>query len=346
MSTLNTLQLEINPRDEFNHYDDYYSLPSENAFMDTILTLIDDIPYPVFITKKGKRMIYALNEHAKRGVDNHLIDNVSVDNILNINNTALENNPVVNFNNQWYLVNTGSFQAGNTVYDKIELKPNPEVPNKITLDRCKHMIAVMLHRFRSPLTGIAGYLELLKSETDLENIQNRAKKIDHGIIRLANLMDELEYFYNIPNKFDRKKLEHIELDSILNKVQFDLDKNLRNRIQFLSPLQKKTFFATNEALKMVVKLLVENALEYSPENSPVVISQLSENSIKISNECFNMPEEVKEHIFHPFVTSKANNLGIGLTMALVYANQFGGTIFLTEDGSDGRVSFTICFPYL
>ena len=97
---------------------------------------------------------------------------------------------------------------------------------------------------------------------------------------------------------------------------------------------------------MVVKLLVENALEYSPENSPVVISQLSENSIKISNECFNMPEEVKEHIFHPFVTSKSNNLGIGLTMALVYANQFGGTIFLTEDGSDGRVSFTICFPYL
>ena len=177
------------------------------------------------------------------------------------------------------------------------------------------MIAVMLHRFRSPLTGIAGYLELLKSETDLENIQNRAKKIDHGIIRLANLMDELEYFYNIPNKFDRKKLEHIELDSILNKVQFDLDKNLRNRIQFLSPLQKKTFFATNEALKMVVKLLVENALEYIPK----IASKYFHNYLKIEsnfNECFNMPEEVK-NIFHPFVTSKANNLelinyGLGL----------------------------------
>lgn len=346
MNNSNTLQLELNPRDEFNHYDDYYSIPLENAFMDTILTLIDDISYPVFIIEKGNRFIYALNEEARKGVDSHLIENISIDNLLNINNTVLENSPVVNFNNQWYLVNTGSFRAGNNVYDKIELKPNPEVPNKITLDRCKHMIAVMLHRFRSPLTGIAGYLELLKSETDLENIQNRAKKIEHGIIRLANLMDELEYFYNIPNKFDRKKLDHIELDTILNRVQFGLNKNLRNRIQFLSPLEKKSFFATNEALEMVVKLLVENALEYSPENSPVVISQLSENSIKISNECHNMPEEVKEHIFHPFVTSKANNLGIGLTMALVYANQFGGTIFLTEDGKDGRVSFTICFPYV
>ena len=346
MNNYNTLQLEIQQKDEFNHHVDYYSSPSENAFMDTISTLIDDISYPVFIIKKGSRYIYALNEVAKQGMEISLIDDVTIDDLLIINDTVLENRKVVFFDKQWFLFTTSSFKAGNKIFDKIELKPNLLVPDKIALERCKHMISVMLHRFRSPLTGIAGYLELLKGETNLTCIQKRAKKIDHGIVLLANLMDELESFYNIPAKFDKKKLEHIDLNKVLNKVQFDLDKESKNRIQFLSTLEEKPFYATNDALEMVVKLLIDNALEFSPKNSPVVISQLSENSIKISNECSNLPNEVKEHLFHPFVTSKANNLGIGLTMALLYANQFGGTIFLTENGSFGRISFTICFPYL
>ncbi len=339
-----SLELEINPTDEFDRYDDYYSSVSDDIFMDVISTLIEDISYPVFVVKSGSQSIHALNRAAKEGLQAMLLQDVLIGDVLQVTDTYLEDHPTVFFNNQWYLVNTDTFEAGGEMYEKIELKAHSAVPDKITLDRWKHMIAVMLHRFRSPLTGISGYLELLIDESTDDKTQQRAQKIDEGVTHLANLMDELEYFYHIPSTFDISKLEQVDLNAILNRVKFNLSEESRNRIQFLKPADAKTFLATEDSLEKVLQLLIDNALQYSSEDSPVSISQLSNKCIKISNVGPTIPSEISDHLFHPFVTSQANNLGIGLTMALLKASQFGGTIFQTENGEKGRISFIICFP--
>lgn len=344
MKNYTTLQLEINPTDEIDRNDDYYSSVSDYAFMDVISTLIEDISYPVFVVRRGSRFVYALNQAAKEGLPPTLLDDVVIDDLLVANDSVLENQPIVFFNKHWYLVNSDTFFAGDEEFEKIELKIHSTIPDAITLDRWKHMIAVMLHRFRSPLTGISGYLDLLIDETsDVKTLQ-RTEKIDSGVNHLADLMDELEYFYHIPSQFDISKLEQVELQSVLNRVQFDMPAESRNRIQFLRSKEAKPFNATTDSLEKVLKLLVSNAIHYSTNGSPVSISQLSNKSIKISNEGSPIPPNISAHVFHPFVTSQANNLGIGLTMALLFANQFGGTIFQTENGENGRISFTICFP--
>ena len=130
----------------------------------------------------------------------------------------------------------------------------------------------------------------------------------------------------------------------MNRVKFNLDSDSRERLQFLMPNESRLLLATDDSLSKVLQLLIDNALRYSDEGSPITITQLSSKYIKISNEGSPIPPEINDHVFHPFVTSKANNLGIGLTMALIYAGQFGGTIFQTENGENGRISFTICFP--
>jgi signal transduction histidine kinase len=344
MNFYKALHLELTPPDEFNPYDDYYSSISDNAYMDVITTLIEDISYPVFVIKSGSQSVVALNQAAKQGLEATVLDNVLINDLFVVKDTVLDDQPIVSFNNQWYLVNTDTFIAGDELYEKVELKLHSAVPDGITLDRWKHMIAVMLHRFRSPLTGISGYLDLLIDETEIESTRKRAEKVDEGVKHLANLMDELEHFYNIEPTFDVSKLEHVELDSMLNRVLFKLHEDSRNRIQFLKPSESRDFLATDESLERVLQLLINNALQYSAEGSPITISQLSNKYIKISNEGAPIPPEINDHVFHPFVTSKANNLGIGLTKALVYAGQFGGTIFQTENGEQGRISFTICFP--
>ncbi len=344
MNFYKALHLELTPTDEFNPYDDYYSSVSGNAFMDVISTLIEDITYPVFVIKSGSQSIYALNQAAKQGLEATVLDNVLINDLFVVKDTVLDDQPIVFFNRNWYLVNTDTFLAGDEVYEKIELKLHSAVPDGITLDRWNHMIAVMLHRFRSPLTGISGYLDLLIDETEIESTRKRAEKVDEGVKHLANLMDELEHFYHIEPTFNVSKLKKIDLENTLNKVLFELEESARNRIQFLKPSESRPFLATNDSLQRVIQLLIDNALKYSTEGSPITISQLSNKYIKISNEGTTIPPEINDHIFHPFVTSKANNLGIGLTMALIYAGQFGGTIFQTENGEQGRISFTICFP--
>ena len=185
---------------------------------------------------------------------------------------------------------------------------------------------------------------LLIDETEIEATKKRAEKVENGVKYLANLMDELEHFYNIPPTFDISKLELVDLDTILNKFLFNLDENSRNKIKFEIPNETRPFLAQYDGLEKVIELLVENALKYSTDDSPITITQPLNKYIKISNEGSAIPPEINDHIFHPFVTSKANNLGIGLTMALIYTNQFGGTIFQTENGEESKISFTICFP--
>ncbi len=344
MNYLQSLQLEINPIDAINRYNEYYSSYPDNAFMDVISTLIEDIAYPVFVVKNGRRNLYAVNSAGMQGIDPLQIDSITIDDILLINDSVLEAHPTVFFNNQWYLLHTDSFEAGGEIYEKIELTHHTALPDTLTLDRWKHMIAVMLHRFRSPITGIAGYLELLIQENENDRIQHRTKKIDEGVTHIANIMDELEYFYHIPTKYNPSKFESVDLNVILNRVQFDLPEDDRNRIQYIKLMDTTPYVAIPDSLEKVILLLVKNALTYSPDHSPVIVSHLSNNCIKITNEGHPISDEIKDHIFHPFVTSRANNLGIGLTMALIFASQFGGSIFLTENGQDGRISFSICFP--
>ena len=344
MNFYKALTLELTQKDEFNQYDDYYSSVSDNAYMDVISTLIEDISYPVFVIKSGSQSIYALNNAAKQGLEATVLDNIPINDLFEVKDTILENQPVVFFNNRWYLVNKDTFIAGDELYEKIELKIHSAIPDGITLDRWKHMIAVVLHRFRSPLTGISGYLDLLIDESTKEETKNRALKIEEGVTHLANLMDELEHFYHIQPTFDISKLEKVDLSSVMNRVKFNLDSDSRERLQFLMPNESRLLLATDDSLSKVLQLLIDNALRYSDEGSPITITQLSSKYIKISNEGSPIPPEINDHVFHPFVTSKANNLGIGLTMALIYAGQFGGTIFQTENGENGRISFTICFP--
>lgn len=344
MKSTTTLHLDINYADEFNPYDDYYSSALDSAFMDVISTLIEDISYPVFVIKTGTRHIYALNQAAKEGLPNTILEDVVIDDLFHVNDYVLEDQPVVFFNKQWHLFNADTFEAEGEVFEKIELTAHPAIPDSVTLDRWKHMIAVMLHRFRSPLTGISGYLEFLKDETKESSTQQRASKIDEGVTHLANLMDELEFFYHIPSKFDISKLEPIELSSVLTRVKFDIPEEDHDRIQYLKSTEFQTYQATNDSLEKVLQLLISNALRFSPKGSPVTISRFSDTCIKVSNEGSPIPEDIADHIFHPFVTSRANNLGIGLTMALLFASQFGGTILQTENGENGRIAFTICFP--
>lgn len=339
-----SLQLEINRADEIDNYDTYYSSVSDFSFMDVISTLIEDISYPVFVVKDGSRYVYALNQAAKEGLPPTLLDEVVIDDLLQVHNSLLNDQPIVFFNKQWYLINSDTFEAGDETYEKIELKVHSAVPDAITLNRWKHMVAVMLHRFRSPLTGISGYLDLLMEGTLDSKTQERATKIEEGVTHLANLMDELEYFYHIPSEFDESKLEPVQLEPILNRIKLGLSEKDRSRIQYLKPADSTALQATEDSLERVLQLLVKNAVTYSDEKSPVIISKLSNKSIRISNKGEPIKSSICDHIFHPFVTSQANNLGIGLTMALLFSRHFGGTIFQTENGENGRISFTICFP--
>jgi two-component system sensor kinase FixL len=56
-----------------------------------------------------------------------------------------------------------------------------------------------------------------------------------------------------------------------------------------------------------------------------------------------IPDEIRNRVFEPFVTSKAEGLGLGLSICATIAESHGGTIAF-EDNPDGGTSANLILP--
>ncbi len=56
-----------------------------------------------------------------------------------------------------------------------------------------------------------------------------------------------------------------------------------------------------------------------------------------------IPEEIAQHIFEPFMTTKASGLGLGLSISYGIVQRHGGQIHLENQSGQGA-TFTIWLP--
>ena len=56
-----------------------------------------------------------------------------------------------------------------------------------------------------------------------------------------------------------------------------------------------------------------------------------------------IPDEIREQIFYPLVTSKAEGTGLGLSIAQTYVAHHGGSIDC--ESQPGHTVFTVLLPY-
>jgi two-component system nitrogen regulation sensor histidine kinase GlnL len=92
----------------------------------------------------------------------------------------------------------------------------------------------------------------------------------------------------------------------------------------------------------VLLQLLKNSLEHSESEVHIIIDEKNGGSIEIQNSNPGIPADVKSRMFHPFVTTKANELGIGLTTALLYVQKLGGVLLFKEN--EEIVSFKLKLP--
>jgi len=93
-----------------------------------------------------------------------------------------------------------------------------------------------------------------------------------------------------------------------------------------------------------LSLLVQNGIDHTPKGEEIAIKAESNRVITVTTNGAVIQDEIAKNLFNPFVTTTANNLGIGLTLALLYTKQFDGIIFLSENDLGKGVQFCICFP--
>ncbi len=217
-----------------------------------------------------------------------------------------------------------------------------------------NLIDTVSHELRTPLTSIQGYTSrLLRTDIqiDEETKQKSLRIIKKQSERLKRLIEDLLVIPDIERDRIRVALEPVwisdTVDNAITLVKNNEAKEIINSISEDFPL----VIADKDRAEQVIVNLIENALKYSKENTPITISgeyHAETATISISNQCDKIPEEKLKTLFEKFIrmddkttrTTRGTGLGLFIVKGLVEA--MNGKIKISSTNDVGfKVDITL-----
>lgn len=206
------------------------------------------------------------------------------------------------------------------------------------------------HELRTPLAVMKTEIEVAlrdkkaSSEDLKETLASNLEEVDK-LSKLAEMLLNLSRLDN--DKFDFKT---VDFSAVADKAVRDY-KQPTSRIEFI--YKKSIQIKGNEiALADLVKILVDNAMKYSPDDSLILINLSCDDKraiLKVKNSGPGISSDKIDHIFERFYraddsrTGNKKSYGLGLSLAKKIVDLHKGQITVTSK-PDVETVFTIILP--
>ena len=212
----------------------------------------------------------------------------------------------------------------------------------------KKLIANISHEFKTPLTIISGYSQLMLSETkDEENKKNLNVMISEAE-RLSNLVHEFLELSKLESGNIKLNKEMIDINTIIKNEIDKLDVDIKNKGTnvTLKLCKKAELFVDKKEFTKVIENLLTNAIKFTKGDKRIVVKTYVKDEYfyyEVYNSGDNIKESDLENIFNSYYKDKStrnkNGTGLGLTIVKVVVDMHNGECFV-KNTSDG-VKFTI-----
>ncbi|GFH41979.1 two-component sensor histidine kinase [Lactococcus hodotermopsidis] len=221
---------------------------------------------------------------------------------------------------------------------------------KATLRAHNDFIANISHDFKTPLTAISGFADILAHDNGQLTPKKRqgfAQHIAKESKRLTNLVaDTLEITRQTTNiKKTKVNLTQMTQD-ILKNYELAISKK---SLQISTHLENVTIKSNEKHLYAILKNLIENAINYTPNTGHIIISiakTTDKITFTVSDNGPGLSEIEKTRIFERFYRSdtsrNSDGTGLGLTIVKKNLAELGGTIEVQSVMGKGT-TFTVRF---
>ncbi|MGL6072137.1 nitrogen regulation protein NR(II), partial [Craterilacuibacter sp.] len=217
----------------------------------------------------------------------------------------------------------------------------------------RELIRNLAHEIKNPLGGIRGAAQLLEHElADRPELLEYTGVIREEALRLQSLVDRML----LPHK--RHIASEINIHEVLERVrsivlaEFHPSLTIRRDYDISLP----TLIADKTQLIQIVLNIVRNAAQALKGQGEIILKTRISRQVTLARRRYNLalalqiidngpgiPEEIRDHVFYPLVTGRAEGTGLGLTLAQTFVHQHGGTI--TFDSRPGHTCFTVAIPF-
>ncbi len=212
------------------------------------------------------------------------------------------------------------------------------------------IIAVTSHELRTPLTILAGFAYMLRDHyhrfTDIERKQY-LEYIISACERLKSILDQFLTVSFFQEGRSKVRIEDVSVSEVIDEVFACFAPEQRERLSKKMPHPVPMVRADRSYLVLMMRNLVENALRFSPADSPVLVDvERRDQDVFISVKDFGVGIEPSDAqvIFQPFTrleeTDKHHQgMGLGLYIVRLIAELLGTEVNLESSPGRGTTFF-------
>jgi signal transduction histidine kinase len=201
--------------------------------------------------------------------------------------------------------------------------------------------AVLAHEIRNPLAALRFQLHSLrKNASEPTRVCGTADTIDAELSRIQQLVtDYLEH-----EKAQSMRVQPVDLADAARGLRTLMDELLnesRTELVVIEPPKPVIVTADPHALRQVLMNLVINAeqamrgIQPQPRITLRIGGAEGYGVIDITDNGPGIPPEMRDRLFKPFQTSKADGHGIGLALVKRFVDNFGGSVGVESEQGRG-----------
>jgi signal transduction histidine kinase len=217
----------------------------------------------------------------------------------------------------------------------------------------RRFLADVSHEFRTPLTVIKGNVGLMRlmKTFDEESLVTIEKEVD----RLTRLVGDLLFMAQAEAGKLPLNLVSVNVDQILFDVYEEMNilSKGKHDIQ-LGDLEPAIVIGDRDRLKQVFLNLAVNAVNYTPEGRPILLSLVQEGNwvgVIVTDEGRGIPKDELNLLFERFYRGEKSRtrhmdtagFGLGLPIAYWIVRNHGGRIDVDSEEGKGT-TFTVWLP--
>jgi two-component system nitrogen regulation sensor histidine kinase GlnL len=219
------------------------------------------------------------------------------------------------------------------------------------------MASMLAHEVKNPLSGIRGAAQLLEQTSSPEDRQ-LTRLICEETDRICALLDRMDMFSD-KTPFERQA---VNIHLVLQRVRAIAENGFGRHVRFRETYDPSLppVFGNRDQLVQVFLNLLKNAAEAAPaRGADIHISTAYQHGMRlavpgagsrldlplvvtIQDNGKGIPEDLRPHLFDPFVTTKAGGSGLGLALVAKIIGDHGGVVEF--DGEPRRTRFHVRLP--
>jgi two-component system, NtrC family, nitrogen regulation sensor histidine kinase GlnL len=218
------------------------------------------------------------------------------------------------------------------------------------------MAAMLAHEVKNPLSGIRGAAQLLEQDADVAG-RELTQLICDETDRIVALVDRMEAF----SEHAPVARDEVNIHEVLDRVRKIAQSGFARHIMLIEEYDPSLppVPGDRDLLLQVLLNLVKNAAEaVSDSHGEIILTTAYRHGLRltgpdgsrrhlplmvsVADNGGGIPDEIKPHLFDPFVTTKRNGTGLGLALVAKVIGDHGGVIEF--DSEPGRTVFRVFLP--